>query len=184
MPRKLDPAEMARRKAAELGFTPHLLTTNFHLEAREAGRAIAHIAVNMTRNGEPFEAPCALLTRGEMLVTVGNETGVGGRNQEFCLSAAGVIAGNDRIVIGSVDTDGTDGPGNQFSGGGETIPCLAGGMVDGTTLARVKAAGLDFDAELRRHNTTLPLWKSDSGVLATHNISINDLGVTLILGKD
>ena len=181
MPRKLDPVEIARQKAAELGFTPHVLTTDLRLEAREAGRAVAYIATNVEKNGEPFEAPCAIITRGEMLVTVGKETGVGGRNQEFCLSAAGVIAGSERIVIGSVDTDGTDGPGCQFSQGGETIPCLAGAIVDGTTHARVRAAGLDYDAELKRHNTTLPLWKSQSGVLATHNISINDLGVTLIL---
>ncbi len=117
---------------------------------------------------------------GELLVTVGNENGVGGRNQEFCLSAAVKIAGNPRIVIGGVDSDGTDGPGTQFSEY-KDIPCLAGAIVDGYTLAEAQAAGVDVTAELRRHNTTYALWKTGNGVVATHGVSMCDLDVILVL---
>jgi hypothetical protein len=36
-----------------------------------------------------------------MIVTVGEETGIGGRNQEFALSVAQNIAGSKNIVVGS-----------------------------------------------------------------------------------
>jgi glycerate-2-kinase len=117
------------------------------------------------------------------LVTVGKEGGVGGRNQEFILSAAQRIAGSKNIVMGSVDSDGTDGPGTQFVKGYEDIPCLAGGVVDGETMDEARVAGVNVRDELKRHNTTLALWRFKSGVVATPNISLNDLGVTLIMER-
>jgi len=114
---------------------------------------------------------------------VGQEKGMGGRNQELVLSAALKIAGSENIVIGSLDTDGTDGPGAQFSEGTGNIPCLAGGIVDGKTLESAKEWGLDVLAELKRHNTTPALWKINSGIVVTPNISLIDLTVALILGR-
>jgi len=116
-------------------------------------------------------------------VTVGKEKGIGGRNQEFVLSAALKIAGSENIVIGSVDTDGTDGPGTQFMDGLSEIPCLAGGIVDGQTAAQAKKLGIDLIGELKRHNTTVPLVKLNSGVVVSPNISLIDLTVGLILGR-
>jgi len=60
---------------------------------------------------------------GEVVVPIGDETGVGGRNQELVLSTVPRIAGSKGIVIGSVDSDGTDGPTD-----------VAGGMVDGSSM--------------------------------------------------
>jgi glycerate-2-kinase len=118
-----------------------------------------------------------------MIVTVGKETGIGGRNQEFALSAARRISGSQNIVIGSVDTDGTDGPGTQLSDGPTTIPCLAGGIVDGTTVQEARKLGIDVEAEMKQHNTTSPLWKLNSGVVASPNISLIDLTVILVTGR-
>jgi glycerate-2-kinase len=56
-------------------------------------------------------------------------------------------------------------------------------MVDGDTAAEAAAAGFDLHDVLKRHDTTPALWQIGSGVLATHNISIGDLGVILILEK-
>jgi glycerate-2-kinase len=117
-----------------------------------------------------------------MIVTVGKEKGTGGRNQEFAISAAQRIAESSSIVIGSVDSDGTDGPGKQFVKGYEDIPCLAGGIVDGKTMNEAKEAGVNVTEELKKHNTTMALWKLRSGIVATPNISLNDLTVTLITG--
>jgi len=183
MPNKLGPVPAAKAKAAELGYRPHTLASSLGAEAREAGYTIAAIALTCERQGVPFEPPCALFTSGELLVTVGDEDGIGGRNQEYCLAAALRIAGSKHVLFGAVDTDGTDGPGTQFSQNGVEIPCLAGAIVDGQTLAEAQAAGIDAYAELRRHNTSPVLWRLGSGVHATHNISVGDLGVVLITGR-
>ena len=107
---------------------------------------------------------------------------MGGRNQEFALCTAQEIAGSKRIVIGSVDTDGTDGPGIQFTSGPKNIPtCLAGGVVDGETVTEAENAGINIVEELKKHNTSSPLWKLNSGVLATPNISMIDLTVALVM---
>lgn len=180
MPYELGMLPTAEAKAEALGFKPHRMSSFLMAEAREAGNVYATVAATCAVEGKPFQAPCALISGGELLVTVGNETGVGGRNQEFALAAALKIVGNSRVVIGAVDSDGTDGPGTQFSEY-KDIPCLAGGVVDGYTVAEAKAAGVDLVSELRRHNTTPALWKLDSGVVATHGVSMCDLDVILVL---
>jgi len=178
---KLPPAI---KKARELGFKPVILSDDMMaVEAAPAGRYMANITRTIERTGQPFEPPCAIFSSGEMIVTVGKETGIGGRNQEFTLSAALRIAGSKNIVIASVDTDGTDGPGTQFTNGLEDMPpCLAGGIVDGETVEEAKKAGVDIVAELKRHNTSPALWKLKSGIVARPNISLNDLTVALVMG--
>ena len=183
MPSGVGMLPTAAKKAGDLGFEPHTLTTFLQAEASQAGSVVAAIARNIEHHGQPFEPPCALLTGGELLVTVGKESGIGGRNQEFALSAALRIAGSRNIVVGSADSDGTDGPGTQFAPGSEGVPSLDGGIVDGETVDRAKEIGIDIRRELLRHNATPALWKLDSGVVTTHNISLNDLGVTLILDR-
>ncbi|MBN1936728.1 MAG: DUF4147 domain-containing protein [Anaerolineae bacterium] len=183
MPAHLGVLPTAQRKAAELGFTPHLMARFLQAEASQAGRVMADIAQTIEREGTPFAPPCALISGGELLVTVGSETGVGGRNQEYAVAAALRIVGSANIVMGGVDTDGTDGPGGRFAEDENGIPCLAGGVVDGETAAEARAAGIDLAAELKRHNTSPALWKLNSGVAATQNISLTDLDVTLILGR-
>jgi len=179
--RQVVPAAMA--KARELGFAAHRMTRWLHAEAGPAGRVIACIAKTIEVEGSPFEPPCALFSSGELLVTVGKETGVGGRNQEYALSAAFEIAGTTQTVMGGVDTDGTDGPGGDFGQDAAGISCLAGGIVDGQTVAQAEAVGVDLWAAVSQHNTSQALWKLDSGIVATPNIALGDLGVTLILGR-
>lgn len=183
-PRQSGKLPPAMGKAEELGFRPVMLADELiEIEARHAGIYMASIAKTIERRGQPFKPPCALFSSGELVVTVGQEKGIGGRNQEFTLSAALKIAGSKNIVIASVDTDGTDGPGSQFSGGGADIPCLAGGIVDGQTVEEAKKIGVDIAGELKRHNTTPALWRLNSGILATPNISLVDLTVALIMGR-
>lgn len=183
MPTHLGMLPTARRVAEESGFTPHILSTGMSAEASQVGAVVANIAMHIEQANEPFQAPCALISGGEMLVTVGEEKGIGGRNQEFALSAALRIAGSKRIVVGSVDSDGTDGPGTQFVAGCD-LPALDGGIVDGQTLRRARELGLDLREELRHHNTTAALCRLGDGVVATPNISMNDLSVVLVLPPD
>ncbi len=183
MPNSLGVVPTAMKKAAALGYRPIELVRGLGAEASQAGLVVASIATTIERCGIPFEPPCALFTSGELLVTVGQEKGIGGRNQEYAMSAALRIAGSPNIVVGAVDTDGTDGPGTQFVEGCEHLPSLAGGVVDGSTYQRACELGIDLRDELRHHNTTPALCRLDSGVVATHNISLNDLCVTLIMDR-
>ena len=175
----------AMDKAKELGYKPMMLADELMgIEAGQAGIYMASIGNTVEQRGQPIEPPCALFSSGEMIVTVGREKGIGGRNQEFVLSAALKIDGSKNIVIGSIDTDGTDGPGVQFTENLEEVPCLAGGIVDGQTLEASRTAGIDIGEELKHHNTTPVLWKLNSGIAATPNISLLDLTVALIMGRD
>ncbi len=174
----------AMRKAEELGFKAVIVADELtEIEASQAGIYLASMANTIEGRGQPFEPPCALFSSGELVVTVGQEKGMGGRNQEFALSAALKIAGSENIVISSVDTDGTDGPGSQFSYGSTDMACLAGGIVDGQTADLAKKMGVDIVEALKRHNTTPALWKLNSGVVATPNISLIDLTVALIMRR-
>jgi glycerate 2-kinase len=171
-----------RRKAQALGIRPVLLATGVHAEAAQAGRYAAAIARTIETLGEPFESPVALFTGGEMLVTVGRENGIGGRNQEWALSAALQIAGSRNIVMGAVDSDGTDGPGSQYVPGAD-YPTLAGGLVDGETVREAREQGIDLLAALRRHDATPALLTLGSGILAPQSTGLVDLGVVLVMGR-
>lgn len=166
------------RRAKELGYECLMLTEYMEAEAREAGRVNASIAMTAQRLGQPFKAPIVLMSSGENVVTVGNENGVGGRNQEYCLAAAQRIAGTQGIVFGAVDTDGTDGPGGLKLPGAPS--CLAGAIVDGETVAEAQRAGIDLWAALKSHGTSEALWKLGCGVAAQPCVSALDLGIILI----
>lgn len=185
MPRQLSSLPAAMRAASGLGFSTVKLASFLRAEASQAGLVIADIALTCEREGVPFQPPCALFSSGEILVTVGQATGVGGRNQEYALAAAERIAGSRNIVMGGVDTDGTDGPGGHFSENATAagIRNLCGGIVDGETAAEATARGIDIVSELKQHNSSAVLWTLQSGIAATHNVSIGDLSVTLIMGR-
>lgn len=168
-----------RQRAYELGFDCKMLSEYTCAEAREAGNVAAAIALTCERMNEPLKTPVVLLSSGENVVTVGKETGIGGRNQEYCMAAALQIAGSERVVIGAVDTDGTDGPGGFVCEGAPE--CLAGAVVDGYTAVQAESAGIDFYRALKTHATSEPLWKLGCGVAATANVSALDLRVILIL---
>jgi glycerate-2-kinase len=185
MPVHLSMIPTAKRTAEKLGFKALTLAEDVRVEAREAGRMTAFIARTIEKTGQPVEPPLALFSSGEMVVTVGKETGMGGRNQEYCVAAASAIAGSKNVVMASVDSDGTDGPGCQFCEQElDGVTCLAGGIVDGDTAREANQQGVDLVEAQKRHNTSPALHKLDSGVVATPNISINDLTVTLIMARD
>ena len=76
-----------------------------------------------------------LISGGEVTVKVTNG-GVGGRNQQFALACAKRISG-ENITVLSAGTDGIDG----------NSPA-AGAIVDGTTISRATARGLDVEKHI------------------------------------
>lgn len=174
----------AMKKAEALGFRAVMVTDELmEIEAHQAALYMAAIASTIERTGAPFEPPCALFSSGELVVKVGRQRGVGGRNQEFALSAALRIAGSTNIVMASVDTDGTDGPGTQFCDRSGEAECLAGGIVDGSTAREARIRGVDIREGLRQHAASDVLRALNSGIVASPNISLNDLTVALITGR-
>jgi hydroxypyruvate reductase len=134
--------ETAAEKARELGLTPMILSDCIEGEARDVGRVHAAIAREFALHGGPSSKPMVLLSGGETTVTIGSgRYGKGGRNSEFLLSAAIDLQGIENVVALAADTDGID--------GSETN---AGAFADGTTTARIRAAGGDARAYLSGHD--------------------------------
>lgn len=100
--------EAAAKVAAAAGFAPHILGDSIEGEARDVGKVMAGMALQVVRQGQPFTAPCILLSGGESTVTVrGN--GRGGRNVEFLLALGVALDGQAAIHALAGDTDGVDG---------------------------------------------------------------------------
>ena len=163
--------EAAKNKAEEMGLDTAIIASSLSdVEAQPIAETLAYIAQEIETYGRPFKPPCVLLCGGELIVTVGEETGVGGRNQEFALSAAPRIAGSKNIVIASVDSDGADGPTD-----------MAGGIVDGYSMERAKEAGVDIFEELRKHNSTMTLNElGDTIYTGIQGTNVQDLRIVYV----
>ncbi len=94
--------------ALHYGFTPHILGDALEGEAREVGKVLGAMALQVAGKGEPFARPCVLLSGGETTVTLRGH-GRGGRNVECLLSFAIATQGHPRIHALMGDTDGVDG---------------------------------------------------------------------------
>lgn len=107
--------EAAAAVARASGVTPFILGDSLEGEARDVGKVLAGIALQVAGRGQPVPAPCVLLSGGETTVTVrGN--GRGGRNVEWLLSAGIALGGHPRIHALAGDTDGVDGQ-EEIAGG-------------------------------------------------------------------
>ena len=122
--------EAAAAVAREAGVTPYILGDAIEGEARDVGKVLAGIALQVAERGQPVAAPCVLLSGGETTVTV-RGGGRGGRNVEFLLSLGVALNGHPRIHALAGDTDGVDGQEE-----------IAGAVFAPDTLARAWALGV------------------------------------------
>lgn len=129
----------AQKVAEAAGFQVITIEPATTGEARDAGRAFVEMA---HRHATTSRQPVCIIGSGETTVTV-RGAGKGGRNQEFALGAAPLLATLDfPLVLGSAGTDGIDGPTD-----------VAGAIVDAGTLTRAQVMGLDPAAALRDNDT-------------------------------
>jgi glycerate 2-kinase len=108
--------EAAATVARDAGYAVHILGDALEGEARDMGVLLAGITRQVAERGQPFAAPCVLLSGGEATVTLRGDPanwGRGGRNVEALLSLGvalqGMPATKPRVHALMGDTDGVDG---------------------------------------------------------------------------
>ena len=164
--------EAAARVARDAGVAAHILGDSLEGEARDLGKAMAGIARQVAMRGQPFEAPCVLLSGGETTVTV-RGSGRGGRNVEFLLSLAVTLDGLAGVHAIAGDTDGVD--------GAEEI---AGAHVTPDTLARAWAAGINPRTSLDSNDAhTFFRDLGDSVITGPTLTNVNDFRAILVLPR-
>ncbi len=122
--------EAAAAVARDAGVTPYILGDAIEGEARDVAKTLAGITRQVARRGQPFKAPCVLLSGGETTVTVRGR-GRGGRNVEFLLALAVALDAEPGVHALAGDTDGVDGQEE-----------IAGALLAPDTLPRAWAQGL------------------------------------------
>lgn len=126
--RNCDALQAVCNVARQRGWVAELYPQPLQGESAAAARSFASF----------LQAACARRSDGPRVVVAGGETtvtvrgtGKGGRNQEFALALAQALDGLPVCVL-SAGTDGIDGPTDA-----------AGAFVDGTTIDRARARGID-----------------------------------------
>ncbi len=154
----------AEKTAKKRGYETLVLSSRIRGEAREAAYSHVAVAEEIQATGTPVEPPAVVLSGGETTVTLGDDRGAGGPNQEF-VTSAGLALTASTVVVASIDTDGID---------GQTE--VAGAMVDGETLlagqARRALAEHDVYSCLADADATL-----STGPTGTN---VNDLRVVVV----
>ena len=122
--------EAAAQLARAAGYGVCILGDSIEGEAREVGRVMAGIALQVATHKQPVPAPCVLLSGGETTVTVRGK-GRGGRNVEFLLALGLALKGQAGVWALAGDTDGVDG-----------MEDIAGAHLAPDSLQRARALGL------------------------------------------
>jgi hydroxypyruvate reductase len=161
--------EAAAKVARAAGFAAHILGDALEGEARDVGKVLAGMALQVAGRGQPFSTPCVLLSGGETTVTV-RGTGRGGRNVE-CLLAMGIaLDGQAQVHALAGDTDGVDGQEE-----------IAGALLGPDTLARAWALDIK-PLELLANNDGHGFFEAlgDSVVTGPTLTNVNDFRAILI----
>ena len=161
--------EAAAAVARAAGIASHILSDAVEGEARDVGKVLAAIALQVAEHDQPVPAPCVLLSGGETTVTVrGN--GRGGRNVEYLLSLAIALNGHPRIHGLAGDTDGVDG-----------LEEIAGAQIAPDSIARAWGRGFR-PMETLADNDAHSLFQAlgDSIVTGPTLTNVNDFRAILI----
>lgn len=161
--------EAAAAEARRRGIEAVILSDAIEGEAREVGRVHAAIAREVGTRNRPFARPVLILSGGETTVTLRGK-GKGGRNSEFLLAFALGIDGLSGISALAADTDGIDGSEDN-----------AGAFADGSSVARMRAAGVDAKALLACNDAWTAFHAvGDLFVPGPTGTNVNDLRAILV----
>jgi glycerate 2-kinase len=158
--------------ARDLGYEVSNLGDALTGEASEVARAHAELA----RAAKAAGRKLAIISGGELSVTVRNANGRGGRNQEYALALAIALDGLPGVAALAADTDGID--------GGEGRPDdPAGAIIDATTLSAPGASSGRLNAQMfLNDNNATAFFETAGGLIIrgpTHT-NVNDFRVILV----
>ena len=152
-----------------MGYRPLILSSMVQGETREVALVHTAIAKEVLKTHRPLPPPACIISGGETTVTL-RGSGMGGRNQEFCLSAALDLKGSPPcVVVLSGGTDGNDGPTDA-----------AGAVVDPLTVERGRSLGMEAGIFLSR-NDSYHFFEKTRELLMTGPTKTNVMDVRLIL---
>lgn len=156
----------AAETARSLGYDVVLSEEPICGDARTMGPIVLQRARDLASGKK---RPIAVIASGETTVRVVG-SGKGGRNQEIALSVAEALARESaEIALGSVGTDGIDGPTDA-----------AGAYSDTTTIARARQQSLDADAYLADNNAYAFFQKIDDLIITgPSTTNVGDLQIVL-----
>ena len=136
--------------------------------ARVEGEA-AEVARDLVRTLASVPPPAAVVYAGETTVTVGDATGLGGRNQELALAAALELASIPNAMILTRATDGIDGPTDA-----------AGALITTDTVRTLTSLGIDPIQALTRHDSHTALDLAGALIrIGPTGTNINDVTVAI-----
>jgi hydroxypyruvate reductase len=161
--------EAAAQVARDAGYAAYILGDALEGEARDVGKVLAGIALQVAQRGQPVQTPCILLSGGETTVTLRGK-GSGGRNVECLLSMGIALAGHPRIHALAGDTDGVDG-----------VAEIAGALIGPDTLTRAHALGIKPGDSLNDNDGHGFFGKLGDAVVTGPTLTnVNDFGAILI----
>ncbi len=162
--------EAAARLAVAEGYEVVNLQDRVTGEAREVARQHAQMARAAKAQGRKV----AIISGGELEVTVRNKGGRGGRSQEYALALALALAETPGIAAIAADTDGID-------GGDGKIADPAGAIALPDTLVRARLCHLDAQNFLDNNDAT-PFFEAigDLVVRGPTHTNVNDFRAVLV----
>ncbi len=158
--------DKAVEKAKNDGWQTKVLSYTQQGEAKIVARQHAAIALKALNKGQAI----ILFSGGELTVTLSEDSGSGGPNQEYLLALAIELNGIEGISVIACDTDGIDG-------------CLdvAGAFIDNSTIERAKMMQMDAKYYLRNNKSYDFFNKLNDHILTgpTHT-NVNDFRAIII----
>jgi hydroxypyruvate reductase len=163
--------EAAASYARAHGVPAHILGDAIEGEARDVGKVMGALALQVARRHQPFAAPCLLLSGGETTVTV-HGTGHGGRNVEFLLALGLTLDGHPAIHAVAGDTDGIDG-----------VKEIAGACLAPDSIARGEAVGRPMRTALENNDGHTFFSAIDASIITGPTLTnVNDFRAIYIAG--
>jgi len=161
--------DAAKNKAEEFGFHTEIISSELTGEAKSVGKCLAEeVRTRGSADVQKNKNALCLISGGETTVTV-KGAGLGGRNMELALAFAMEIEGKEGITLLSAGTDGTDGPTDA-----------AGAIVNGKTVKKAKAAGLD-PVEYLANNDSYNFFRKIDGLFITGPTATNVMDIQIVV---
>lgn len=155
------------RKAEKMDISPMVLSSRLEGESRGVGSVFGQLARSIHEESHPLSRPGLLLSGGETTVTLSDNSGTGGPNQEFTLAGGQEIIGVPDSVVGAIDSDGEDGSTE-----------VAGGLVSG----EVEVSRDEINSYLGDHDSSRLLKEMNGAVITGQTgTNVNDLRLALVL---